>query len=149
MPNALKSVFPLSVQLNKLATTPQIRIRSNRVMAVTATPSWLPEQTYYPMSLFAYKPLVNGEETFAALEEALQKAQKSIDIITWGFQASMYLRRAPNANESTLPCFGQLLEACANRGVKVRVLVWYDHVGKFVEKSCPGWGERTDSHFTA
>ncbi|WP_413496418.1 phosphatidylserine/phosphatidylglycerophosphate/cardiolipin synthase family protein, partial [Morganella psychrotolerans] len=131
----------LGVQLPVPATPPIIQVPVSECMGAHITPSWLPELTKYPMSLFAYSPLINGEQTFAAVAEAIRKARKSIDIITWGFQPSMYFERNSNANEGQYPNIGELLEQKANEGVQVRVLVWFDHIGKFAEKSFPGWGK--------
>lgn len=38
----------------------------------------------------------------------------------------------------------ELLEQKANEGVQVRVLVWFDEIGKNFEKSFPGWGQRAN-----
>lgn len=68
--------FPIGVKLPQSATPPMIEIPVSQCMQTIATPSWIPERTKYPMSLFAYSPLVNGEETFAAVAEAIRKAKK-------------------------------------------------------------------------
>ncbi len=138
------SNFPLGVQMPTSATPPIIDIPVSSCMVTHATPSWIPEKTKYPMSLFAYAPLVNGEQTFKAVAEAIQKAQKSIDIITWGFQPSMYFERDICINKDRLLNIGQLLEQKANEGVQVRVLVWFDDIGKLFEKSFPGWGQKAN-----
>jgi hypothetical protein len=41
----------------------------------------------------SYKPLVNGEEAFGALYDAILAAKRTIDIVCWGFQPSMYFKR--------------------------------------------------------
>ncbi|WP_272520655.1 MULTISPECIES: phospholipase D-like domain-containing protein [unclassified Providencia] len=139
------SQFPLGVQLPTSATPPMIDIPVSSCMVAHMTPSWIPERTKYPMSLFTYAPLINGQQTFAAVAEAIRKSKKSIDIITWGFQPSMYFERSSNAREGQYPMIGELLEQKANEGVQVRVLVWFDHVGKHFEKSFPGWGKQVIS----
>lgn len=101
--------FPLGVQLPTPATPPIIQVPVSSHMVVHATPSWIPEKTKYPMSLFAYAPLINGQRTFAAVAEAIRKAKKSIDIITWGFQPSMYFERDTFANAGKFPNIGELL----------------------------------------
>ncbi|WP_109395220.1 phospholipase D-like domain-containing protein [Proteus terrae] len=134
--------FPIGVKLPQSATPPMIEIPVSQCMQTIATPSWIPERTKYPMSLFAYSPLVNGEETFAAVAEAIRKAKKSIDIITWGFQPSMWFERESGpVSTGRYPNIGELLVQKANKGIQVRVLVWFDHVGKLAEKSFPGWGQ--------
>ncbi len=57
------------------------------------TSPWFVQNTEYPPAVATYKPLVNGEEAFAAVYRAIEKAQKSVDIICWGFQPSMYFIR--------------------------------------------------------
>lgn len=49
------------------------------------TSPWFVQNTEYPPAVATYKPLVNGEEAFAAVYRAIEKAQKSVDIICWGF----------------------------------------------------------------
>ncbi|MGV3347142.1 phospholipase, partial [Enterobacteriaceae bacterium LUAb1] len=45
----------------------------------TITPPWFVQNTEYPPALATYKPLVNGEETFAAVHHAIARATKSVD----------------------------------------------------------------------
>jgi len=49
--------------------------------------------------------------------KAIEQAQKSIEIITWGFQASMYPVHQGHGGSKML---GELLEDAANRGVQVK-----------------------------
>ncbi len=84
------------------------------------TPPWFVENTEYPPSPATYKPLVNGEEAFGAVHHAIANAKKSVDIICWGFQPSMYFIR--NGKE---PCIGELLVKIAKeKKVQVRILGW-------------------------
>lgn len=104
---------------------------------VKLTREWLPWDGEYPACPSAYAPLINGERTFEAVAKAIETAQKSIEIITWGFQASMYPVRTATGAGKTI---GQLLEEAANRGVQVRILVWFNSVKqKFVGGNLPGW----------
>jgi phosphatidylserine/phosphatidylglycerophosphate/cardiolipin synthase-like enzyme len=104
---------------------------------VRLTREWLPWDGEYPACPSAYAPLINGEQTFGAVAKAIETAQKSIEIITWGFQASMYPVRTATGGGKTI---GQLLEEAANRGVQVRILVWFNSVKqKFVGGNLPGW----------
>jgi len=103
------------------------------------TSPWFVQDTEYPPSLATYKPLVNGEEAFAAVHHAIANAQKTVDIICWGFQPSMYFIR--NGQE---PCIGELLTniACKNN-VKVRILGWeapFNTAGTAGEANLPGKG---------
>lgn len=86
----------------------------------TIIPPWFVENTEYPPTLATYAPLVNGEEAFRAVHEAIANAKKTVDIICWGFQPSMYFIR--NGKE---PCIGELLVKIAKeKKVQVRVLGW-------------------------
>ena len=71
----------------------------------TLTLPWFVERTEYHPVLTAYRPLINGEETFREVHEAIEKATRSIDIICWGFQPSMFLIR-----DGLAPSLGKLLE---------------------------------------
>ena len=103
------------------------------------TAPWYVQNTEYPPSQATYKPLVNGEEAFAAVHHAIANAQKSVDIICWGFQPSMYFIR--NGKE---PCIGELLVNIAReKKVKVRILGWempLNAAGAGGEANLPGKG---------
>jgi len=103
------------------------------------TSPWFVQDTEYPPALATYKPLVNGEEAFAAVHHAIANAQKSVDIICWGFQPSMYFIRDGNS-----PCIGELLKSIASkRGIKVRILGWempFNAAGAGDEANLPGKG---------
>lgn len=84
------------------------------------TPRWFVENSEYHPVQASYLPLINGEEAFAAVHHAIANAQKSVDIICWGFQPSMYFIR-----DGKSPCIGELLVKIAQeKQVKVRVLAW-------------------------
>ncbi|MBW1249411.1 phospholipase, partial [Pseudomonas tolaasii] len=59
----------------------------------TCTSPWFVCDTEYHPVAATYHPLVNGEEAFRAVHLAIAQAQKSVDIICWGFQPSMYFIR--------------------------------------------------------
>ncbi|MGV3344643.1 phosphatidylserine/phosphatidylglycerophosphate/cardiolipin synthase family protein [Enterobacteriaceae bacterium LUAb1] len=105
----------------------------------TITPPWFVQNTEYPPALATYKPLVNGEETFAAVHHAIARATKSVDIICWGFQPSMYFIR-----DGRSPCIGELLVSLAReKGVMVRILGWefpFNATGYIGEANLPGKG---------
>lgn len=89
---------------------------------VTCNSPWFVPDTEYRPRPATYKPLINGEEAFRAVHEAIAKATKSVDIICWGFQPSMYFIR-----DGSAPCIGDLLIAKAtdkNNPVRVRILGW-------------------------
>jgi phosphatidylserine/phosphatidylglycerophosphate/cardiolipin synthase-like enzyme len=86
----------------------------------TVIPPWFVECTEYHPTQATYKPLVNGEEAFAAVHHAIANAKKSVDIICWGFQPSMYFIR-----DGKEPRIGELLNNIARKqNVQVRVLGW-------------------------
>jgi phosphatidylserine/phosphatidylglycerophosphate/cardiolipin synthase-like enzyme len=106
---------------------------------VTLCAPWYVQESEYGPSLATYKPLVNGEETFGAVHEAIEKATHSVDIICWGFQPSMYFIR----NGGKHPSIGALLMEKAKQGVKVRVLGWeapFNTAGMAGEANLPGKG---------
>jgi phosphatidylserine/phosphatidylglycerophosphate/cardiolipin synthase-like enzyme len=70
----------------------------------------------------SYKPLVNGQEAFGTLYDAIVAAQHSIDIICWGFQPSMYFKR--DGGKSLR--IGDLLIERATHGIRIRLLCWLD-----------------------
>jgi len=125
---------------------------------VTLCAPWYVQDSEYGPALATYKPLVNGEDTFRAVHEAIEKATHSVDIICWGFQPSMYFIRKPSSPASTLAmptpgglrgvtwqhvCIGELLMHKARQGVKVRVLGWeapFNAAGLAGEANLPGKG---------
>ena len=105
---------------------------------VTCTPRWYVQNTEYHPAQATYQPLINGEETFKAVHLAIAKASKTVDIICWGFQPSMYFIR-----DGKSPSIGELLKAKAREGVKVRVLCWempLNSAGFAGEANLPGKG---------
>jgi len=78
---------------------------------------------------------VNGEETFGALYDAIDKANCTIDYVCWGFQPSMYFKR--DGGKSLR--IGDLLIKKAKAGVKVRILCWLDKawVAQISEQQVP------------
>jgi phosphatidylserine/phosphatidylglycerophosphate/cardiolipin synthase-like enzyme len=110
---------------------------------VTCTLPWYVENTEYHPVEATYQPLVNGEEAFKAVHQAIAQATKTIDIICWGFQPSMYFIR----DDKTAPNIGELLRIKARKGVRVRVLGWEmpgNAAGEAGEANLPGKGGRTD-----
>ena len=102
------------------------------------TPPWFVQNTEYQPVQATYKPLVNGEEAFAAVHHAIENAKKSVDIICWGFQPSMYFIR-----DGKHPCIGELLIQMVRKGVEVRVLGWEmpgNTAGLNGEANLPGKG---------
>ncbi|MDQ0125848.1 phosphatidylserine/phosphatidylglycerophosphate/cardiolipin synthase-like enzyme [Pseudomonas lini] len=105
---------------------------------VTCISPWFVQNTEYHPVKATYRPLINGEETFEAVHLAIAQATKSIDIICWGFQPSMYFIRDGKA-----PSIGDLLKAKAKQGVRVRMLGWemlFNSAGVAGEANLPGKG---------
>lgn len=88
-------------------------------MSCTITPPWFVDGSEYHPHQGTFKLLINGEAAFKAVYEAIEKAKKSVCIICWGFQPSMYFVR-----DGKSLMIGELLEQKARQGVRVRVLSW-------------------------
>ncbi len=99
-----------------------VPIALSRTRSATITLPWFVQRTEYAPAPGTFEPLVNGEETFRDVYNAIQSAKLSVDIICWGFQPSMFFRRG--ADGEGTQCIGDLLETVGKRGVKVRVLCW-------------------------
>lgn len=83
------------------------------------TPPWFVNGSEYAPKLATFELLVNGEQAFGEVYRAIDAATKSVSIICWGFQPSMYFVRTGSTQ-----MIGQLLEKKARQGVMVRVLGW-------------------------
>ena len=97
--------------------------------------------TYYPRHRCDLEPLICGEAVFRKIEQDLKKAKHTVDIITWGFDPGMVLRRGATANIGQR--YGDLLKEIATRKtdpVMVRLLVWHDDmVTEWLMKNNPGY----------
>lgn len=115
-----------------------VPIALNETNQGKATLRWFVQATEYDPAHATFKPLVNGEEAFGAVYDAIAAAKHCVDIVCWGFQPSMYFKRGTGAAGS-LP-IGELLEAKGKQGVKIRLLVWCDdlNVAQFSENMMPG-----------
>src|SRR5471032_717288 len=69
---------------------------------------------------------MGGEESFADIADQIRRARGSIDICCWGFDPGMELVRGNGAAWPRGETYGDLLIAAGKRGVKVRLLVWYN-----------------------
>lgn len=113
----------------------------NQTKTGNATLPWFVQNTEYDPAHATFRPLVNGEEAFGVLYDALSKAQHTIDIICWGFQPSMYFKR----KGGTLR-IGELLKERGEHNVKVRLLCWRDplFLTELGENNMPGYDVVTD-----
>ncbi|MFF7064550.1 phosphatidylserine/phosphatidylglycerophosphate/cardiolipin synthase family protein [Pseudomonas sp. NPDC008258] len=122
--------------MSQPAITVPLVLRETNECILTA-PWFVGESQYHPVPA-SYEPLVNGEETFRAVHLAMAQAKKSIDIICWGFQPSMFFIRDGKA-----PSVGDLLLSKAREGVQVRILGWempLNAAGMAGEANLPGKG---------
>jgi phosphatidylserine/phosphatidylglycerophosphate/cardiolipin synthase-like enzyme len=100
----------------------------------TLTMDWFAQKALYPPRAGAeVTPLINGEAAFAAVYDAIQSAQKSVDIISWGFDPAM--RFKPGSDR-----IGELLDLRARFGVNVRVLIWKNPLANIMENTVIGDG---------
>ena len=83
------------------------------------TPKWFVDKSEYHPHEATYRPLVNGKDAFEEVYRAIDAATKTVCIICWGFQPSMYFIR-----DATHPPIGELLRRKARDGIVVRVLCW-------------------------
>jgi phosphatidylserine/phosphatidylglycerophosphate/cardiolipin synthase-like enzyme len=96
--------------------------------------------TYPPRHACEIKPLICGEKVFGSIHDDLLKAQRSVDIITWGFDPGMVLVRNGGAENGMR--YGDLLKQIATRKdnpVTVRLLLWHDNAASYaIQKNNPG-----------
>lgn len=95
-----------------------VPIQSGDLMGKATSP-WFVNGSEYTPKLASFKTLVNGQEAFGEVYRAIEAAKKSVSIICWGFQPSMYFIR-----DGQHLMVGELLEKKAREGVMVRVLSW-------------------------
>jgi phosphatidylserine/phosphatidylglycerophosphate/cardiolipin synthase-like enzyme len=115
-----------------------VPVALQHTQTVTCTSPWYVQDTEYPPAKATFQPLINGEEAFKAVHLAIAKATKTVDIICWGFQPSMFFIR-----DGKHPSIGELLKTKARQGVKVRVLSWempLNSAGYAGEANLPGKG---------
>lgn len=96
---------------------------------------------YPPRHACRIEPLICGEEVFRSIRDDLLKAQRSVDIITWGFDPGMVLVRNGGAEDGVR--YGDLLKQLATRKenpVAVRLLLWHDDAATYYHvKNNPGY----------
>lgn len=87
------------------------------------------------------KVFMCGEESFADIARQIEAAKESIDICCWGFDPGMELVRTQGRTWPRGKTYGDLLIHAGKRGVKVRLLVWYDSyaVGPANQHNMPGY----------
>ncbi|MBR7972281.1 phosphatidylserine/phosphatidylglycerophosphate/cardiolipin synthase family protein [Burkholderia vietnamiensis] len=125
----------------KTITTP---MALNQTSSASVCSPWFVDTTdegkpveFHPITC-SYQPLVNGQEAFGAVYDAIMAARYSVDIICWGFQPSMYFKRGDGGASLNI---GDLLLKKGLEGVRVRLLCWADslNVAQVTENSTPGF----------
>ncbi|SDH02411.1 PLD-like domain-containing protein [Paraburkholderia phenazinium] len=118
---------------NKTSTTP---LALNCTDSANVSFRWFVQNTEYRPAPGTFAPLVNGEEAFGAVYDAILNAQHTIDIVCWGFQPSMYFKRGQGAGMM----IGELLAMQGANNRQVRLLCWQDdlHVAELSENMAPG-----------
>ena len=98
------------------------------------TMDWFARKALYPPR-FGVKvtPLINGEQAFGAVYDAIKAATRSVDIISWGFDPAM--RFKPGSDR-----IGELLDVRGRHRVDTRVLIWKNPLANFVENTLIGDG---------
>ncbi|WP_081961211.1 phosphatidylserine/phosphatidylglycerophosphate/cardiolipin synthase family protein [Aquabacterium sp. NJ1] len=100
-----------------------VAVERSSNMAVQMTPRWFVSDVEYSRKPATFGLLINGEEAFREIHKAIAAATKSVCIICWGFQPSMFFIR-----DEKHPCIGKLLEQKAREGKKIRVLSWSQEI---------------------
>ncbi|MES2742298.1 MAG: phospholipase D-like domain-containing protein [Pseudomonadota bacterium] len=85
-----------------------------------------------------------GEEGFADIAAQIALARESIDLCCWGFDPGMELVRGAGGTWPRGETYGDLLIAAGKRGVRVRLLVWYDRLGSKRARNMPGYSHQTN-----
>lgn len=100
----------------------------------TLTMDWFASKGIYPPRAgIEITPLINGERAFAEVHDAIQSAEKTVDIISWGFDPAMRFKPGDDR-------IGELLDLCGRRGIKVRVLIWKNVLANLKENTVIGDG---------
>lgn len=113
----------------------------------TSTTQWFAENRHatHPITHNnRLKVFICGEEGFGDIATQIAKAKESIDLICWGFDPGMELQRGASATWPRGETYGDLLIKAAARGVKVRLLVWFDKILCGFTKNMPGHSHGTD-----
>ncbi len=91
--------------------------------ATLLAPQWFVQTDKFPARIGnTIKPLVDGEQVFAEIHDAIVRAEKSVHIVIWWFEPGLRLRRGSSAAADKT--VGELLVECGKRGVQVRIIVW-------------------------
>ncbi|KAJ2893842.1 uncharacterized protein MKZ38_008199 [Zalerion maritima] len=78
--------------------------------------------SFVPQSTGHAKWYVDGASYFWAMSTAIEEARETIYILDWWLSPELYLRRPPSSNNNYR--LDNLLKAAAERGVKIKVIVY-------------------------
>jgi phosphatidylserine/phosphatidylglycerophosphate/cardiolipin synthase-like enzyme len=112
----------------------------------TSTTQWFAEKRYatHPITHNnQLKVLFCGEEGFADIATQIENAKETIDLVCWGFDPGMELRRGEGTTWPRGKTYGDLLIDAKKRGVKVRLLVWFDRLVAGTTRNMPGHSHGT------
>jgi phosphatidylserine/phosphatidylglycerophosphate/cardiolipin synthase-like enzyme len=107
----------------------------------TSTTQWFAEKRHATHPITHNNQLAVlycGEEGFADIATQIESAKQSIDLVCWGFDPGMELRRGAGPTWPRGKTYGDLLIEAKNRGVKVRLLVWFDGRVAGTTRNMPG-----------
>ncbi|MGU7775513.1 phospholipase D-like domain-containing protein [Burkholderia sp. MR1-5-21] len=83
-----------------------------------------------------------GDEGFANIANDLKLAKETADIVCWGFDPGMELIREDGKNEWPRgQTYGELLEDIVQKGVTVRLMVWYQETASAKQNNVPGFSD--------
>ncbi|WJV25557.1 MULTISPECIES: phospholipase D-like domain-containing protein [Pseudomonas] len=111
----------------------------NQRSVILSFPWFVSQAKYPPRPANRIEPLINGDRAFRAVYNAIDKAQHSVEIISWGFDPSMRMTR-PNGER-----LGDLLRRRAygwdgRPPIEIRILIWKNVLANFAENNIPGDG---------
>lgn len=122
-------------------TTP---LAQNQTNSCSLTHPWFLQKAEYGPEKCTFQPLVNGEDAFEAVYQAIHDAKHTVDIICWGFQPSMHFKRGAGGNGTVR--IGELLTQVSEgpNNVKVRLLCWHDdfYLAELSENNMPGYDSK-------
>ncbi|MFK1438008.1 phosphatidylserine/phosphatidylglycerophosphate/cardiolipin synthase family protein [Pseudomonas aeruginosa] len=111
----------------------------NQRSVILSFPWFVSQAKYPPRPANRIEPLINGQKAFEAVYDAIDKAEHSVEIISWGFDPSMRMIR-PHGER-----LGDLLRRRAygwdgRPPIEIRILIWKNVLANFAENNIPGDG---------
>lgn len=111
-----------------------LKLTPKQEKSANLTMDWFAQHALYPPRAgVKITPLINGEQAFGEVYDAIQGATSSVEIISWGFDPAM--RFKPGGDR-----IGELLDVRGRHGVKTRVLIWKNVMANFIENTISGDG---------